>query len=64
LLPGTDGSALYAVLLTVPAETRLLSSTGRVEPARKRFWPWAEYRNSSHSRAAAGSGALTLIAWS
>ena len=63
-LPGTVGSAAYAVLLIVPAAIIALSSIGRVEPARKRFWPSVEYRYSSHSRAAAGSGAVALIAWS
>ena len=28
------------------------------------FWPSVDYRNSSHRRAAAGCGAVALIAWS
>ena len=55
--------ARYAALSNVPAATRLRSSIGRTEPSRKRFCPSAEYKNSSHSRAAAGCGADALIAW-
>src|ERR1700748_2007603 len=61
---GAAGSLAYAVLSSVPAETRLVSAIGRVPPSRNRFWPSVEYKNSSHSRAAAGSGAYLLIAWS
>src|SRR6201996_1591545 len=61
---GAGGSPAYAALSSVPALTRVGSSIGRVPPSRNRFWPSAEYRYSSHSRAAAGSGAYLLIAWS
>ena len=60
---GTAGSAASAVLSTVPAASSELSSIGRAGPPRNRFWPSVEYRNSSHSRAAAGSGADLVIAW-
>jgi len=36
--------------------------TGRAPPASHRFCPWSLYRNSSHSRAAAGCGAPLLMA--
>src|ERR1700756_5604180 len=61
---GAAGSLAYAVLSSVPAATKLGSSIGRVPPSRNRFWPSVEYRSASHSRAAAGSGAYLLIAWS
>src|SRR5487761_993264 len=53
---GTGGSAAYAVLSSAAALTRDGSSIGRVPPSRNRSWPAVEYRYSSHSRAAAGSG--------
>src|ERR1700761_7259869 len=61
---GAGGSAAYAALSSVPAATRAGSSIGRVPPSRNRFSPSVEDRYSSHSRAAAGSGADLLIAWS
>src|SRR5882757_8368706 len=61
---GAGGRAAYAALSCVPAVTRDGSSIGRVPPSRNRFWPAVEYRYSSHSRAAAGSGAYLLTAWS
>src|ERR1700757_3296139 len=54
-------TTVSAVFSSVPAATRLGSSIGRVPPSRNRFWPSVEYRYSSHSRAAAGSGAYLLI---
>ena len=63
-MDGAGGSALYAVSLTVLLLSSVGSSMGRALPSSHRFWPVVVYRYSSHSRAAAGSGAVLLMAWS
>ena len=59
---GAGGSLASAALSTVPSFTSVSSWIGRAEPLSHRFWPSTEYRYSSQSRAAAGCGAVALIA--
>src|SRR5208283_4230315 len=61
---GAGGNSAYAALSTVPLATSVDSRIGRAKPWSHRFWPVVEYRYSSQSLAAAGSGAVALMAWS
>ena len=55
---------MFTFTVTVLLLTSVGSSIGRALPCSHRFWPVVEYRYSSHSLAAAGSGACLLMAWS
>ena len=61
-MPSGAGRFAAASWSAVPAAIMASSRTGRAKPCSQMFWPSSEYRNSCHSRAAAGCGASLLIA--
>ncbi len=56
----SPSSAAWSI---VPSAIIFSWRTGRAKPFSHSFWASGVYRNSSHSRAAAGCGASLLMAW-